>query len=133
MHLKEISITSPTPNKIHEKSEQQIVRGSFTALGTHCSQQISHKFNLHTFHLSGDFGSNLTIINAEPQELFGLHQEVAGISAEISPTPLPVGFGVRLRFLFNSLTLPKCNHVFLNSYRKPKIVFQPPFFRGYVN
>jgi len=73
--------------KIHEKSEQQIVRGSFTALGTHCSQQISHKFNLHTFHLSGDFGSNLTIINAEPQELFGLHQEVAGISAGFPHTP----------------------------------------------
>ena len=51
----------------------------------------------------------------------------------ISPTPRdPVGFGVRLHFLFNSLTLPKRNHVFLNSYRKPKIVFHPPFFRGYV-
>ena len=61
------------------KREQQIVGRHLTALGTRRSKEISDELNLQAFNLCGVL-FKLAVINAQPQQTLGFHQEIVGAS-----------------------------------------------------
>ena len=60
-------------------SKQQIVGRQFTALGTRRSKEISDELNLQAFDLRGVL-FQMAIINTQPQQALGFHQEIVGAS-----------------------------------------------------
>ena len=58
-------------------SKQQIVGRHLTGLGPRRSKEISDELNLQAFNLCGVL-FKMAIINTQPQQAFGLHQEIVG-------------------------------------------------------
>mmetsp|Transcript_28896 Transcript_28896/g.46667 ORF Transcript_28896/g.46667 Transcript_28896/m.46667 type:complete len:238 (+) Transcript_28896:128-841(+) len=56
---------------------QQIVGRHLTGLGPRRSKEISDELNLQAFNLCGVL-FKMAIINTQPQQAFGLHQEIVG-------------------------------------------------------